>query len=96
MQPEVVAVVVLRALRDVAVLQVGEPQLGQVTERAAQSQHSALTEARSPQEPILEFGSGTVAGCARHRDVAQQPIDIAVPRPSHVGVARFRLTEMAL
>ena len=37
MQPKVVAVVVLGPLGDVAQLQVGQPQLGEITERAGQA-----------------------------------------------------------
>ncbi len=54
MPPQVVAVVLLGALGQLPDIQVGQPQCGEITERARQAQHPTAAVAWSVQQPRLE------------------------------------------
>ncbi|GAA1520852.1 hypothetical protein GCM10009788_25890 [Nocardioides humi] len=80
MNAQIVAVVVLRPVRDVAPLELSQPQLSQIRERAGHAQHSAAAVAGTTLQTLLELIASSTVRRAGGLDLTQLAIEVTHPR----------------
>lgn len=85
MQSQVVAVVVLGVLGDVSKLQLGQPQLDEVTEGAGQAQQPPGALSRSREQLLLEDRVGSALRYCRRGDPAKLTVGVAEARDRAVA-----------
>jgi len=86
-EPQIVAVVVLGPLRDVAELQIGEPEVGEVGEGAGQAEDSPAAVAGAIQQPPLEQRLGTLLRRRGRGHLPEPAVQVAVPGAGPVPAA---------
>ena len=70
MDAEVVAVVLLRSLGDLATFEIAQPELGKISERTVPAEDPGLSVAGTFQESVLQVGDGTVTALSGRSNVA--------------------------
>ncbi len=83
-EAEIIAVVLLRPIRQLTHLQILEPQISEVTEEAAEIEQASRPEARPVQQALLQARlSGRLRTCST-RHSAQTPVGVAHARQRYV------------
>ena len=83
-EAEIITVVLLRPIRQLAQLQILEPQISEVTEGAAEIEQASGPEPRPVQQALLQTGSRGRFRPSSTRHSAQTPDGVTDARKSHI------------
>lgn len=86
-EPEIVAIVLLRPVRQLAQLQILEPEVCEISEGATEVEEPAGSKPGSVKQALLQTRSSRRFGACSTGDSAQAAVGVADARESHLGGA---------
>lgn len=86
-EPEIVAIVLLGAIRQITQFQILEPEICEIPEGAAEVQQATGPKPGPVEETRLQADSSRRFGASSTGDAAQAPVGVADARECHVGGA---------